>query len=858
MTSVNTNVAAITALRTLQQTNNQLDQTQSRISTGLKIGEAKDNAAYWAISTTLKSDNKSLATVKDALGLGSATVDVAYQGLTKAKDVLDEIKAKLTAATQDGVDRTTIQAEISELQKQLVSIASSSVFAGENWLSVDTSSAAYQSTKGIVSGSSRDMNGNVAVSTVNVQLNGLALFDSNPNSKGIVNSAVTLKKADGTELTVGGTNASGAAPSTAGLTGATTEVKGAAVAAASGAKATLGYFTTSGLDVNDKLKFDMTLNGGTTATVTVDLTNVSSAATFKTALEGGLNAAGFGAAGVNVDVAIDATTGAISFASKLTGASAGVTVANVVAQDGDGAIVAGSKSGMTALAGVKTGTDTAAAYTFANVYSGTNQEAGAILTFSAELSGTTKTFDVTTTNATATIDQYIVDMQRDVNSAFGNNKIVVGKDVAGTRITLTSVDKGEAQSIIVNSVAVKFDPATAGTVDTSGFTNGAARASGTSTQAFFDAGTYSASIAGAQRQDRLQFEVQTAGQSWKTVSVDLSKLDYTSQSTYMAGLQASVDAAVGLGVVQVMNGAGASTGGVASGNIAFASTAKGAAASVQLRNVQVLDGNGTTTSKLGLTTGTAAGTAAVVAPTAASVLTGSAFTAPVTFDSQDSMTFKLTVNGGAAKAVTVNKATVEAALAGSVGYVADSGTVSTAADFAKVLKSALDKAGVTGIDVSALSIAPDANKIKFESQTTGPATISTISLDVASVVSTTGGDTISVDKINIGDAAMTALGVDGTNRKDVLSAYISVVNTAINNVTTAASNLGAVASRIDMQKSFVNTLMDTIDKGVGGLIDADMSEESTKLQALQVKQSLGVQALSIANQSSQNILRLFQ
>jgi len=61
-----------------------------------------------------------------------------------------------------------------------------------------------------------------------------------------------------------------------------------------------------------------------------------------------------------------------------------------------------------------------------------------------------------------------------------------------------------------------------------------------------------------------------------------------------------------------------------------------------------------------------------------------------------------------------------------------------------------------------------------------------------------------------------------------------------------------------MQKTFVNTLMDTIDKGVGNLVDADMSEESTKLQALQVKQQLGVQALSIANQSAQNIISLFR
>ncbi|WP_280137995.1 flagellin, partial [Aurantimonas sp. Leaf443] len=88
----------------------------------------------------------------------------------------------------------------------------------------------------------------------------------------------------------------------------------------------------------------------------------------------------------------------------------------------------------------------------------------------------------------------------------------------------------------------------------------------------------------------------------------------------------------------------------------------------------------------------------------------------------------------------------------------------------------------------------------------------------------------------------------------VLSAYIDVVNAAIDKVTSAAAGLGAVASRIDLQKTFVTNLMDTIEKGVSGLVDADMNEESTKLQALQVKQQLGVQALSIANQSAQNVL----
>ncbi|MGI9387084.1 MAG: flagellin, partial [Methyloligellaceae bacterium] len=81
---------------------------------------------------------------------------------------------------------------------------------------------------------------------------------------------------------------------------------------------------------------------------------------------------------------------------------------------------------------------------------------------------------------------------------------------------------------------------------------------------------------------------------------------------------------------------------------------------------------------------------------------------------------------------------------------------------------------------------------------------------------------------------------------------------AVQEMTTAASDLGAVSSRIDLQSDFVSNLMDSIDRGVGTLVDADLNVESTRLQALQTQQQLGIQALSIANSNSQNILSLFR
>ncbi|MGB6119108.1 MAG: flagellin [Mesorhizobium sp.] len=178
MTSLLTNASAMTALKTLRQTNNSLETTQSRIATGLRVADASDNAAYWSIATTMRSDNKALSTVKDALGLGAAKVDTAYTGMNAAIDVVDEIKSRLVAAREAGVDRTKIQAEITQLQGQLKANAEAATFSGENWLAVDSSSSGYSSTKTIVGSFTRASDGSVSVGTIGIDTASVKLFDA--------------------------------------------------------------------------------------------------------------------------------------------------------------------------------------------------------------------------------------------------------------------------------------------------------------------------------------------------------------------------------------------------------------------------------------------------------------------------------------------------------------------------------------------------------------------------------------------------------------------------------------------------------------------------------------------------------
>ena len=196
MASIMTNVSAMTALQSLNSTNKQLSTTQARISTGFRVSSAEDNAAYWSIATTMRSDNGALSTVKDALGLGAATLDVAYTGMNKAIDVAKEMKNKLVAARQPGIDREKVQSEIAELQNQLTSIAGSSVFSGENWLSVDSSEAGYNSSKTIVASFSRS-GGSVSVGTIAIDLTSTELIDSADQS-GILDSEDTTTNSGAT------------------------------------------------------------------------------------------------------------------------------------------------------------------------------------------------------------------------------------------------------------------------------------------------------------------------------------------------------------------------------------------------------------------------------------------------------------------------------------------------------------------------------------------------------------------------------------------------------------------------------------------------------------------------------------
>ncbi len=124
--------------------------------------------------------------------------------------------------------------------------------------------------------------------------------------------------------------------------------------------------------------------------------------------------------------------------------------------------------------------------------------------------------------------------------------------------------------------------------------------------------------------------------------------------------------------------------------------------------------------------------------------------------------------------------------------------------------------------------------------------------DANGVVTNVTGTGASITGIDI--SGLTGSSADNA----LLNAYQNQVDAAIANVASSASVLGTAQSRITAQASFVSSLQTSLNDGVGSLVNADLNAASTRLQALQVQQQLGVQSLSIANQSTQAILKLFQ
>lgn len=166
-----------------------------------------------------------------------------------------------------------------------------------------------------------------------------------------------------------------------------------------------------------------------------------------------------------------------------------------------------------------------------------------------------------------------------------------------------------------------------------------------------------------------------------------------------------------------------------------------------------------------------------------------------------------------------------------------------------------DSRDAIGKDFDALK--EQINTIIDSSEFNGTNLLKASSGDVKALQSTdTAATTLDVDNQDF-TAIVTAIGTTFTDAATAKT-MVDTLDTQAKAINGKLSTLGAASRKIDGQASFVGKLSDVIESGIGNLVDADLAKESAKLQALQVKQQLGVQALSIANQAPQTITSLFR
>ncbi len=138
--SINTNSSAMAAVRSLNTISNDMQKTQARVETGLKINQAKDDPAVFAITQKMRADIKGMDAVKDSLAFGKATLSTANTGIKQISDELGKLKETVLKGSQQGLDVAKINEQIKNALDNIDGFAKSSVYNGVNLL-VDASNA---------------------------------------------------------------------------------------------------------------------------------------------------------------------------------------------------------------------------------------------------------------------------------------------------------------------------------------------------------------------------------------------------------------------------------------------------------------------------------------------------------------------------------------------------------------------------------------------------------------------------------------------------------------------------------------------------------------------------------------------
>ncbi len=192
MSSILTNASALTAVANLNATQASLSQVQNEISTGLKVSSAQDNAAYYSIATTLRTNIGNLGSVSDSLNFGTSVVATATAATGNLTSVLQSISNALVSASQPGTDLDAVQTQITALRTQLANTVSTASFNGVNLLNgSNAANPLVQFVAGVTGSGANTTINNLTVDTSNTNFQG-ADYTSGNN---LVTAAATADSA---------------------------------------------------------------------------------------------------------------------------------------------------------------------------------------------------------------------------------------------------------------------------------------------------------------------------------------------------------------------------------------------------------------------------------------------------------------------------------------------------------------------------------------------------------------------------------------------------------------------------------------------------------------------------------------
>jgi flagellin len=149
MSSINTNIGALVALRNLNSTNALLERTQDRVSTGLRVVSPKDDGSTFSIAQGLRADLKAFDAVQQSLSSGRGVVAAGIAGATAVSDLLADIKKKVIEASNPantGTQQSILASDYTSMLSQLNTFISNAVYNGRNLISSGSSSVSITST----------------------------------------------------------------------------------------------------------------------------------------------------------------------------------------------------------------------------------------------------------------------------------------------------------------------------------------------------------------------------------------------------------------------------------------------------------------------------------------------------------------------------------------------------------------------------------------------------------------------------------------------------------------------------------------------------------------------------------------